>query len=101
MPYPRRVELLRRHVVSFVLLALAGIIGVTAIADHRIKNARMSRAEVAEWYCRHDGTRCGGPSSARIEARWNRRQLGYEVAVIALGGFAVVRFIVQLARHTG
>jgi hypothetical protein len=88
----------RKQLLSVVCLAAAALIGVAAIVDHRHKAASINRAEVAEWYCQHRGTRCGGVSSAAIEDRWNRRQSGYEIAVIALGGFAVVRLVYRLAR---
>jgi hypothetical protein len=88
----------RKQLVSIVCLAAAALIGLAAIVDHRHKAARINRAEVAEWYCGHRGTRCGGASSTKIEARWNQRQSGYEIAIVALGGFAVVRFVYRLAR---
>ena len=88
----------RRHLVSIACLAAAGLIGVAAIADHRNKNERINRAEVAELYCRNLGTRCGGPSSYTIERHWNQRQSVYEIAVVALGGFAIARFVYRLAR---
>jgi hypothetical protein len=84
------VVLLRRFALLLVCLAFAGAVGVVAIADHGHKAARLNRVEVAEWYCAHDGTRCGGPSSARIEARWNARQRRYEIAVAGLGGLAIL-----------
>jgi hypothetical protein len=84
--------------MSIVCLAVAGLIGVAAIVDHRWKQARIDRAHVSEWYCFHDGTQCGGPSSSSIEKHWNERQEGYEIAVVALGGFALVRFVYRLAR---
>jgi hypothetical protein len=84
--------------VSLLCLALAGAIGLAAIADHRNKQSRALKAEVLEWYCVHDGTHCGGPSSERIETHWNNRQLGYEIAVSALGAFAIVRFVVLMTR---
>ena len=90
--------LLRRHLVSIVCLAAAGLIGLGAIADHRNKQARIDRADIGEWYCRNEGTQCGGPSSRKIEQHWNERQAGYEVAVAALSGFALVRFVYRLAR---
>jgi hypothetical protein len=89
---------LRRQLVSIVCLAAAGLIGLGAIADHRNKQARIDRAHVSEWYCIHDGTQCGGPSSKRIETHWNERQEGYEIAVAALSGFALVRLVYRLAR---
>jgi hypothetical protein len=89
---------LRRQLISIVCLAVAGLIGVAAIIDHRNKQARIDRAELAEWYCSHDGTRCGGPSSEKIEEHWNEREGGYEVVVAELSGFALVRFVYRLAR---
>jgi hypothetical protein len=89
---------MRRHLLSIVCLSAALLIGVVAIVDHRNKQARIDRAEVGEWYCKHDGTHCGGPSSERMEARWNTRQWGYEIAVTALGAFALGRFVYRLAR---
>jgi hypothetical protein len=91
--------LLRRHLVSVVCFAIAGLLGVAAIADHRNKGARMDRAEVLEWYCSHVGTHCGGPSSARIEAHWNQRQMGYEAAVTIVGGFAILLFAYRAVRR--
>jgi hypothetical protein len=58
---------------------------MAAIVDHHVKQGRQNRADVAEWYCEHQGTRCGGASSAGIEARWNQREVGYTVAVSILG----------------
>ena len=81
---------IRRHLLALVCLGAAGLIGVGAIVDRHVKQARIDRAELAEWYCSHQGTRCGGPSSDRIEARWNRRELGYEIAVGTLGALGVV-----------
>jgi hypothetical protein len=76
--------------LALVCLAAAVVVGGAAVLDHTWKQRRIERAEVAEWYCRHVGTRCGGPSSKRIEARWNTRQTGYEVAVVALVAVAAV-----------
>lgn len=83
---------LRRYWASLLCFALAAAIGLAAIADHRNKGSRTGKAEVLEWYCAHDGTQCGGPSSKRIEADWNERELGYVIAVSALGGFAILLF---------
>ena len=91
--------LLRRHLVSIVGLALAGLIGLAAIIDHTNKGARMDRAERLEWFCTHQGTNCGGPSSERIENNWNERQWGYEIAVVALGGGALARVVVRERRR--
>jgi hypothetical protein len=90
--------LLRRHWVSLACLALAAVVSVAAIADHRNKTSRALKAEVLEWCCAHDGTHCGGPSSERIETNWNQRQLGYEIAVGSLGGAALVVFFRRALR---
>jgi hypothetical protein len=74
-----------RHLLGLACLVAAGLIGVAAAVDHHVKQARQDRVEVAEWYCRHLGTRCGGASSAGIEARWNQREVGYTVALSILG----------------
>ncbi len=70
-------------------MALAATIGLAAIADHRNKQDRMNRAELAEWYCAHQQVQCGGPSPSRIEAHWNQRQWMYQIVVVGLGGTAV------------
>src|SRR3954470_1373265 len=89
-PYPGSVRgVLRRHLLPLVCFALAGLIGVGAIVDHRVKQGRMNRAELSEWYCTHQNTRCGGSSSAGIERDWNERQVAYELVVIALGSAAL------------
>jgi hypothetical protein len=84
------MAILRRLALPLACLALAGTVGVVAIADHRLKAARLNRLEIAEWYCAHHGTRCGGPSSARLESRWQARQVGYEIVVAGLGALAIV-----------
>jgi hypothetical protein len=89
---------LRRQLVGLACLAAAGLIGAGAIVDHRLKDARTDQAEVAEWYCSHLGTRCGGASSAGLEARWNQRQLGYEIAVAVLGAAGVGLLLTRLLR---
>ena len=93
------VRLLRRHLPSIVCFCIAGAIGLAAIADHHRKQSEIDRLSVATWYCAYQGIFCGGPSSARIEAHWQRRQVAYEVAVIALGGFAIVRFAYRSVRR--
>src|SRR3954447_13159733 len=85
--------------LAIVLVAAAILVGVVAVIDHRNKQARMNRAELAEWYCGHGGTRCGGPSSERIEAHWNERQWAYEIAVVALGAGAVARVGLRARRR--
>jgi hypothetical protein len=84
--------------LSVLAFAAAGIIGIAAIADHANKHARMDRAEVSEWYCRHRGVRCNGPSSRRIEDHWNQRQLVYEVLVAILVTGSVLRAAAVLPR---
>jgi hypothetical protein len=91
--------LVRRHLLPLICFALAGLIGISAIADHRWKQARINRAELSEWYCTHRGTRCGGPSSEAIERHWNQRQVAYEVVVILLGGGALAWSAVREARR--
>jgi hypothetical protein len=56
-----------------------------AVVDHHEKGTRIDHAEVLAWYCAHDGTRCGGPSPARMEARWNQRQTAYEWGAALFG----------------
>ena len=90
---------LRRFLLPVALFALAGLIGVIAVADHRWKQRRMNRAEVGEWYCVHVGTRCGGASSGTIERRWNERQLAYEVAVSTIAAAAVAVAAYRAARR--
>jgi|GEM_PF-6815346 len=90
---------MRRHTLSIVCFLAAGLIGFVAIADHWYKGRRIDRAEIASWYCAHDGTRCGGPSPYAMERRWNQRQLAYEAAVVVLGGFAAIRFAVRAVRR--
>jgi hypothetical protein len=85
LPPPSMRRQLRRHLVAVACLAAALLVGLAAIADHHLKNERSDRAELAEWYCTHLGTRCGGESSAGIEDGWNDRELGYEIAVGVLG----------------
>jgi hypothetical protein len=79
--------------------ALAGAIAIGAVADHRWKKSRINRAELLEWYCVHQGSRCGGPSSTAIERRWNERQVGYEVVVAVLAGGALAWSAVLAARR--
>ena len=84
--------------LSIACLALAGLLGAVAFVDHGWKGRRINRAELASWYCEHDSIDCGGPNPVAMERHWNQRQLGYEVAVVALAGFAVARVAVRTAR---
>jgi hypothetical protein len=82
-------------VVAVCALA-ALLVGVAAVVDHRNEKSRGNAAQVREWYCAHDGTRCGGASSAAIERHWEVRERVYEVATVVLvaaaGVFAVRHF---------
>jgi hypothetical protein len=82
--------------IATVALVLAAVVGLAAVIDHRDKQERMNRAERSEWYCEHVGTRCRGASSARIERRWNERQIGYEAAVGVLVGVAALGLAIPL-----
>ena len=85
--------LAQAHLPTLVCLAAAGILGLAAVVDHSWKQRRIDRAQVAAWYCTHQGTTCGGESWRRIEYRWNRRQLGYEIAVASLTAFGLALVI--------
>lgn len=91
-------RLLHGYRIGLACLALALLLGLAAIVDHRNKTARSNRAELSEWYCTNTGTRCGGASSAAIERHWNQRELGYEVAVTLLGAFGAAS-VVRAIRH--
>ena len=69
MPQVRRAS-----VLVVVLVLLAGGIAAGALADHRHKNARMGRADVASWYCQHRNQRCQEPQAEAIEASWQQRE---------------------------
>jgi hypothetical protein len=78
--------------VAVTIVLLVGI-GAAGVVDHTLKTRHMNRAEVSEWYCEHAQTRCGGPSSSRLEDAWNRRERGYQVAlgvVAAVGALTIV-----------
>jgi hypothetical protein len=74
--------------IGVVSIALAVVLAVVAVGDHRAKTARSNRAERAEWYCTYRGTLCGGPSSVAIERQWNRREIDYAAAFGVLGAVA-------------
>ena len=82
-------SLLRTFAVPLALLAAALVLGGVAFADHWWKQQRIDRAEVADWYCRHRGVDCGATSWRTLEAHWQDRQVGYEIAVCLLGLAAV------------
>ena len=90
--------LIRQHLLAFACLTAAGILCIAAVVDHRWKQRRMDRAEIAAWYCTHEGTHCGGESWRQIENRWNRRQLGYEIAAATLSSLALALIVVRAFR---
>jgi len=94
-------RVLGRHLLGLACLAAAGLLGLAAIADHRWKQVRQNRAEVAEWYCAHQGTHCGGESSSKIEARWNEREVDYKVVVSILGATGVALLLAGSFRGRG
>jgi len=94
-------RVLRRHLLGLACLAAAGLFGLAAIADHHWKQVRQDRAEVAEWYCAHQRTHCGGESSSKIEARWNDREVGYKVVVSILGATGLALLVAGSLRGRG
>jgi hypothetical protein len=82
-------------------LAIAALVALAGVVDHHTKQVRAERAEVGEWFCTHTGTRCGGASSNRIEAQWNEREVGYEVALVLFGGAGAASLVVAAARTRG
>jgi hypothetical protein len=76
-----------RLALRTAVVATAGAVLVTAagIVDHEVKQHRMNRAQEGEWYCIHQGIRCGGEDSEAIEAAWNRREPFEVGAAVALG----------------
>ena len=87
MPQVRRATML-----VVVLVLLAGGIAAGAVADHRHKNARMGRADVASWYCHNRNQRCQEPQAETIEASWQQRERVYRVSfwVASLGAMTVL-----------
>ena len=81
--------------VLLLVCVCASAVAIVAVADHRDKQRRAERAELAEWYCSHLGTFCGGVSSAKIERRWNEREVVYKGAMgvlVALGAASALGF---------
>jgi hypothetical protein len=92
------LRLLRAVWPALACFAGALAIGIGAIVDHSVKQRRIDRAQVSDYFCTHYGVRCGGPSWHRIERSWNRRQVVYEVAVgtfaalgLGLAGYRLTR----------
>ena len=75
-----------------VLVLSAGGIAAGAVADHRHKNSRMGRADVASWYCHNRNQRCQEPQAETIEASWQQRERVYRVSfwVASLGAMTVL-----------
>ena len=93
-------ELYRGAMRSLLVLVAAAIfVGGLGIADHTWKGRRANRAELRHWYCVHQGTSCGGPSSAAIERRWNHRELAYEIVVVGLLAAATTMAVHRLDRR--
>ena len=80
---------MRRFALTVVALAAIAV-AVVAVTDHHRSRARSNRAQLAEWYCTHQGTRCGGPSSDRMHEAWENRELGYKVTEGTLAGAALL-----------
>jgi hypothetical protein len=89
---------MRRFGLPAALLACALILAAVAAVDHDWKKRRSNHAQVGEWYCAHQGTRCGGPSSAAIERHWNERELVYEIFGAALLAAAATVAVHRLDR---
>jgi hypothetical protein len=77
---------LRLVVLCIALSAAAIVVAIVAVTDHHRSQARSNRVQLAEWYCDHKGTRCGGPSSERLHDAWENRELGYKVTEGVLAG---------------
>ena len=77
---------LRLIVLCIALSVAAIVVAVVAIHDHRHSKSRINRAELAEWYCKHQGTRCGGSDSDRIHEAWESRERGYKRTEGVLAG---------------
>ena len=77
------------YLAGVTLVALAVLTGVAGVIDHRNVQEHLNRLERNEWFCEHKGLDCGGPSSRVAHARWERREVGYQVALLALAVGAV------------
>ena len=69
-------RLLLRHLLGLACLAAAGLVASAAVADHHSSKSEAI-APKGGVVLQHQGTRCGGVSSAGIEARWNQREVAY------------------------
>ena len=95
------LRLSRGVLIPLIVLVIALGVGVAAVVDHRRSRDRINRAELAEWFCTHERTRCGGPDSERMHSAWEERELGYKVAecLLAMTGLVATARLVVLARH--
>jgi hypothetical protein len=84
--------------LSLALLAAATLVAGLGIADRTWKGRRVNHAELREWYCVHQGTRCGGPAPSAIERHWNHRELVYEIVVTGLLAAAATVAVHRLDR---
>ena len=91
----------RRFLIAAACCAAAAAVALVAVADREWKQRRAHRAEAAEWYCEHRGTRCGGPSSRLIERHWNQREGVYIVAVLVLGSVGLTLATTALRDRAG
>jgi hypothetical protein len=83
----------RRFLVPLLCVVIAVVVGVGGVIDHHLKQARLNRAELGEWYCVHRGVDCRASPEGHIERNWNRREVGYQLGLIALGLTATGTFI--------
>jgi len=75
--------------VAGVIAVIA--IAVTAVFDHRHKNAALLPRSDAAWYCEHKHVRCDeARQAASIESRWHARETGYKGAFVLISGVTVV-----------
>jgi hypothetical protein len=88
-----------RFLLPLACLATAGTVGVATIVDHHLKQRNINDAQVARYFCRVQHTRCGYESWRRIEARWQSRQLAYEIVVIGFGGLGLALLGYRLVRR--
>lgn len=82
--------------LALVAFALAGVIAVVAVADHRRVESQNWAANQASWFCQHKGTRCDQLQIADLERRWEHRELGYRMGFFAFSAAATAALIVAL-----
>jgi|SRR5689334_7336256 hypothetical protein len=87
----------RALALALVAFALAGVIAVVAVYDHRRVGAQNWSANQASWYCQHNGTRCDELQIADLERRWEHRELGYRMGFLSFSAAGTAAVIVALA----